>query len=91
MVVEIDRTGSSLDKHAIYAAPGVPEIWRLVSQRVEFYFLVDSDYEASLASRAFPFLSAQQLSEFLAIGLTEGERKAAGALRDWLRETRAGS
>jgi len=87
LVVEIDRTSSSLDKHAIYAALGVPEIWRLIGQQVEFHSLEDDEYKSSLNSRTFPFLPAQRLSEFLVIGLTEGERKAADALRNWLSET----
>lgn len=87
LVVEIDRTSSSLDKHAIYAALGVREIWRLIGQRVEFHILEGDAYKSSPNSRAFPFLPDQKLSEFLVIGLTEGERKAADALRTWLRET----
>jgi Uma2 family endonuclease len=90
LVVEIDRTSSSLDKFAIYSNLGVPEIWRLVGQRMEFHLLAETEYVESATSAAFPLLSAKKLSEFLAIGFAEGERKAANALRSWIRETRAG-
>lgn len=86
LVVEINRTSASLNKLAIYADLGVPEIWRIVRRGVEIYCLDEGHYKLSPAGRAFPFLSAQALSEFLAQGLTEGERKAARALRAWVRE-----
>jgi Uma2 family endonuclease len=85
-VVEIDRTSTSLNKHAIYAALGVPEIWRVAGAQVEFYLLANNRYEESLVSSAFPFLTAQTLSEFLVRALTEGGRKGARAFRAWVRE-----
>jgi Uma2 family endonuclease len=86
LVVEVNRTSSSLDKFSIYAGLGVPEIWRLVRKTVHIYLLTGDHYEESPTSRAFPFLSADVLSEFLAQGLAEGERKAARAFRAWVRK-----
>lgn len=86
LVIEADRTSSSLNKFAIYAALGVPEIWRLIESEVQIHLLDGERYETSPNSRAFPILSAQKLSHLLALGLAEGERKAARSLRDWLRE-----
>lgn len=91
LVVEIDRTSSSLDKFSIYGALGVPEIWRVAGDLIEFHLLCGSEYAESATSAAFPFLTNQQLSEFLAVGFAQGERKAASAVRAWLRETRGGS
>ena len=86
LVLEIDRTSSSLNRFTIYAALGVPEIWRVVGYEVEFHLLTGDRYERSLTSRAFPFLTAEALSEFLTQGLDEGERKAANAFRRWVRD-----
>lgn len=86
LVVEIDRTSSSLDRFAIYAALGVPEIWRLARRQLRIHLLAGDSYEESPISRAFPFLTAQVLSEFIARGLKEGERKVASAFREWVRE-----
>lgn len=88
IVVESDRTSSSLNKFPIYAALGVPEIWRISKRQVVIWLLTDSSYEPSPVSRAFPFLPAEKLNEFLAKGLAEGERKAARAFREWVRENR---
>lgn len=88
LVVEIDRTSSSLNRFAIYAALGVPEIWRVVGHGVEIHLLTGDRYEQSLTSRAFRFLTAATLSEFLAQGLLEGERRVANAFRRWVRDHR---
>jgi hypothetical protein len=45
-----------------------------------------ADYELSETSLAFPFLTEAALNEYLSLGLTEGERKAARAFRAWIRE-----
>lgn len=86
LVVEIDRTSASLNKFAIYAVLGVPEIWRIRQQIVRIHLLKADRYEESATSGAFPFLSTDTLSEFLALGLTEGARKTARAFRTWLRQ-----
>ncbi|HSE98233.1 MAG TPA: Uma2 family endonuclease [Blastocatellia bacterium] len=86
LVVEINRTSASLNKFTIYAELGVPEIWRVAGRSVHIYILDEDHYDSSIASRAFPFLSAQMISDFLARGLAEGERKAARAMREWVRE-----
>ncbi|MEK6405455.1 MAG: Uma2 family endonuclease [Acidobacteriota bacterium] len=86
LVVEIDRTSSSLNRFAIYAALGVPEIWRLARRQLRIHLLAGDRYEESPISLAFPFLTAHVLSEFIARGLKEGERKVARAFREWVRE-----
>jgi Uma2 family endonuclease len=86
IVVEVDRTSASLNKFNIYSALGVPEIWRIKGRSLAIYLRGENGYEQSATSRAFPLLSAQTLSEFMAKGLVEGERKTARAFRDWVRE-----
>jgi Uma2 family endonuclease len=86
IVVESDHTSSSLDKFAIYAALGVPEIWRVTRNQVHIWMLDESRYNESNVSRAFPFLPADKLNECLTLGLAEGERKAAKVCREWVRE-----
>ncbi|HST20340.1 MAG TPA: Uma2 family endonuclease [Blastocatellia bacterium] len=86
IVVEVDRTSASLNKFNIYSGLGVPEIWRVKGRSLEIHLRAENNYEQSLTSRAFPSLSAQTLSEFLAQGFVEGERKTASAFRDWVRQ-----
>lgn len=89
LVVEIDRTSSSLNRFAIYEAFDAPEVWRFARCQLRIHLLAGHSYEESLTSRAFPFLTAQVLTDFIALGLEMGERKAARAFREWIREHRA--
>lgn len=85
IVIESDLTSSSLDRFAIYAELGVPEIWRVVNRRVEIWLLANNRYDKSQISHAFSFVTTDALNEFMLIGLSEGERKAAQAFRDWIK------
>ena len=84
LVVESDLTSSSLDRFAIYAALGVPEIWRVANWHVSIWLLKEGAYQEAETSGAFSFLDRQTLNEFLVKGLNEGERKAASAVRQWI-------
>jgi Uma2 family endonuclease len=86
LVIESDHISSSLDKFDIYARLGVPEIWRVFSQRVSFWLLNKDTYLESEQSHSFPFLSAQILNEYVEQGLMSGERKAAKAFREWIKK-----
>lgn len=86
LVVEIDRSSSSLDKFPIYASLGVPELWRVHHRQVRIWVLAVDQYQESTHSRAFPFLTADVLSRFLEQGITESSRKAAQAFRQWIRQ-----
>lgn len=88
LIVEIDRSNSSLDKFPIYAGLGVQELWRIHHRRVRIWLLTDDGYEESATSRAFPFLPADVISGFLEQGITESSRKAAQTFRQWVRRNR---
>src|SRR5215475_13810581 len=57
MVVEVDIHHDSTDNDAIYAALGVPEIWRYDVRAVTIYHLRQVEYVAAETSRALPMLS----------------------------------
>jgi Uma2 family endonuclease len=91
VVVEVDRTSSSLNKFVIYASLQIPEVWRVSQGRVEFYVLVEDRYLNASVSRAFPFLPSRVLSEFLQRVFAGGGRKAAREFREWVRENHKSS
>lgn len=86
LALEVERTSASLDKLAIYAALGVPEVWRLTRQGIRMYWLAGNRYEESSISRAFPFLTVETLSRFIEEARRDGGRKATRAFRVWVRE-----
>jgi Uma2 family endonuclease len=91
IVVEIDLTHESLDKFPIYAALGVPEIWRYDGRQAHFYHLAGQEYIESPTSRAFPFLTASALAEFLEQSKTLGQDAALDSFRDWVHKHRPGT
>jgi len=88
LVVEVDRSSSSLDRFPIYAGLGVPELWRIYQRRVRIWLLEGGPYAESSHSRAFPFLTADVISDFLEKGITGSSRKAAQEFRQWIRQHR---
>lgn len=86
IVLESDHTSSSLDKFAIYAGLGVPEVWRISRGRLRIFLLKGKGYKESPDSLAFPFLSSDTLNKFLNHGIERGASAAARAFLEWLRE-----
>ncbi len=84
IVIESDYTSSSLDKYSIYASLAVPEIWHIANQYVSLWKLENQNYLEVENSLSFPFPSADKLNEFLVLGIQDGERMAAKALREWI-------
>ena len=85
IVVEIDTTNDSWQKFPIYATLGVPELWRYDGEQTEFYALQDAEYQLVPASRAFPILTPEVLTGFLAQSKAEGQTAALRSFQQWLR------
>jgi Uma2 family endonuclease len=85
VVVEIDITNESLGKSPIYAAFGVPEIWRYDGERAQIDHLADQSYIEAATSLAFPRLTAQALTDFAGQSKAEGQPAALAAFRRWVR------
>ncbi len=81
LVIEVDITRSSLPRQPIFAAVGVPEVWRYDGERVTFYRLVEGRYVETERSIALPPLASKQAGIFL----EESRREKAPA---WLRRVR---
>ena len=86
LAVESDYTNSSLNKFAIYAALGVPEIWRYRRQTLEVYQLVEGKYETVAQSIAFPFLPIAEIPGFIEQSRAIGQRSAVRLFRTRIRE-----
>ena len=87
LVIEVDVSRSSLDKLPIYAALGVPEVWRCRSGSVHVYRLVDSSYVESDQSEVLPGLTSTRLTAFAREGLWESRQTWRRRIQDWARQT----
>jgi len=85
IVVEIDLHHDSLSKLPIYAALGVPEVWRYDGQELTIYQLQTDQYATVQMSRALPVLTSQVLTDFLARSQQEDQYETLLAFETWLR------
>ncbi len=65
LVIEIDVTRPSLDKLPIYAALGVPEVWRYTREEMGLYRLGQEGYEWVEVSTVLPGITRHDLVHFL--------------------------
>jgi len=86
IVVEVDIHHESLSKLPIYAALGVPEIWRYDGQRLSIYHWQSDTYIPAAVSQALPLLTSELLTEFLARTRDEDENAVLLAFERWLQE-----
>ncbi|MDQ2096992.1 MAG: Uma2 family endonuclease [Tychonema bourrellyi B0820] len=86
LAIESDYTNSSVNKDAIYAALGVPELWRYQRQSLQVYQLVEGKYQKCDRSLAFPFLPVAEIPGFIEQSRTIGQRSAVRLFRQRIRE-----
>jgi len=86
LAIESDYTNSSVNKDAIYAALGVPELWRYQRQSLQVYQLVDGKYQKCDRSLAFPLLPVAEIPGFIEQSRTLGQRSAVRLFRQRIRE-----
>lgn len=94
LAIEIDNTSSSLNRMGIYAALGIPEIWRFDSlayskgtqQTFTILRLVNGDYQAYPNSTVLPLLNDALLMSFLDLSQTMGETSLIRHIRQWIKE-----
>ncbi len=88
LAIESDYTRYSLNKHSIYAALGVPELWRYCQDKLETYILQGDTYILSSTSLAFPFLPIAEIPDFIERSKEIGQRSAVRLFRDRIRSLR---
>ncbi|MFP5269020.1 Uma2 family endonuclease [Coleofasciculus sp.] len=86
LAIESDYTSSSINKQSIYAALGVPELWRYTRQTLQIYQLVEGEYELREQSLAFPFLPVTEVPNFIEQSNIQGQRTAVRLFRQRIRE-----
>lgn len=87
LVIEVELTSPLLDKLGIYAALGIPEVWRYKATGLAVLLLgADGQYAESPRSRAFPSLPMDGFVAHLRAWDPTGETAWIKAFRRWVRE-----
>ena len=86
LVVEVDITHAVVDREAIYAAIGVPEMWHFDKQTgLTGWERTGNDWTRIETSKSFPTVRVADLTPFLERWWTDGNMEASTAFREWLR------
>jgi Uma2 family endonuclease len=86
LVIEIEITSPAVNKLALYAEFGVPEVWIYNGDRLAIFRLSDGRYQAEEQSAVFPGLSATALMQLLEQGKRLGRTGWLKLARAWVRE-----
>jgi len=70
LVIEIDLTNDSMNKFPLFATLGIPEVWRVTRNLVEILWRDGDRYQRQATSAALPPLSATDLKDLLADGIS---------------------
>jgi Uma2 family endonuclease len=85
VAVEVDIHHDSTGNDPIYAALGVPEIWRYDGWQAAIYHLKGNEYVEAEASLALPMITPAVLTEYLTRMRQEGEFAAIITFDEWLQ------
>lgn len=83
LIIEINRTSSSVPRMPVFAAFGVREIWRLADESLKFYTLENGVYLETLTSIALPVLSSAKAYQFLQTSYQMKSTAWAKSIRAW--------
>jgi Uma2 family endonuclease len=86
LALEVDIANRSDSKLSIYQAMGVPEVWLYQRDRLQIKRLEDGVYVDASTSRAFPLVSAEQLTQWLELRRTGTDLTVVRTVRQFCRE-----
>ncbi len=91
LAIEVEITSPVIDKMSLYAAFGVPELWRFGGETLQVYELSTAgQYVPRDASICFPQLPVAQLVKVLRQVNTMSETALVRSFRDWVRTSLMG-
>lgn len=90
LAFEVEISRSVLNRLGLFAALGIPEIWRYDGQRIQVLLLSpDRTYQPSPTSKALPMVPVGELARFLDMRHTAGETELLAAFLAWVQEQQA--
>ncbi len=84
LVVEVEMTRSAIEKMKLFAAMGIPEVWRHNGERLTFSVLGEDEYREVHESIALPGFTIQMAEPVLAKRLEVGETRLIADFRSRL-------
>ena len=88
LVIEIDITGGSIHKLPIYAALGIPEVWRFTDKGLMILLLTAGAYVEVEQSLALPGLTGAMVVRFIEDSRRLKRPAWIKSIREWARSNR---
>jgi Uma2 family endonuclease len=85
-VVEVEYSHSAVNKLQLYAAIGVPELWRYDGKELKIYRLEGKEYTESENSPTFDPVPVKNIPQFLQQSQKIGEREVKRNFRAWVKQ-----
>lgn len=86
LTIEVDVKHSSLNRMNIFAAVGIPEVWRYDNTKLTVYLLKNNRYEESTESFVLPFADSEKLSELIDAGRNSTRRNFLSQIEKYANE-----
>ena len=86
LIIEIDVKHSSLNRMSIFAAIGVPEVWRYDGERLEIYLLKESGYIETGASAVLSNASVGKLTDLIETGKNSTRSDFLNEIKNYSKE-----
>ena len=89
LTIEIDVKHSSLNRMSIFAAIGIPEVWRYDGENLTIYLLNDAVYETSNTCSVLPNITAERLSKLIETGRYSSHREFLSDIKKYTNELKS--
>ncbi|CAN5765310.1 Uma2 family endonuclease [soil metagenome] len=89
LIIEVDITSLSTFRQHIFAAFGVPEIWRFDGEQIEILKLENGKYISIATSLSLPLVTPEKLTGFIKESQTVSRLEWINKVRTWAREVKA--
>jgi Uma2 family endonuclease len=86
LALEVEGTRSALDRMGVYAALGVPEVWRYDGEAFQVHVLVSGRYEETAHSLSFPTLPLAEFARFIDTAQGMDDLEFEDAFHEWVRQ-----
>lgn len=86
LVVEVEYSSPAINKLRLYAAIGVPELWRYNGNALQIYRLEGEEYIECDRSPTFASIPIREIPRFLQQSPVIGEKEVKKAFRDWVKQ-----
>ena len=89
LTIEIDAQHSSLNRMSIFAAIGIPEVWRYDGEFLTIYLLKDGVYVQSNTSSVLPKVRTQRLLELIETGIYRTRKEFLSKIKEYSSELKS--